>query len=539
LNDIFFFTSNRTKLAHFKYIAQSLGLQIAGFRERTYRAPYEEPRIDDRDVLLKQSYEDALTRWRKQNRDDNSFFFLEDTSVRIEALSLQKETPGVDVKYWMQSVSYASLDHELKVRGNNRLASVRSDIVLHVPARFREALRISTPFVHAFAITKGTIVEATPSSTRSLVFPWLDNRTFNSWFVPEGSNKPMSALAISDADRFDFRAKAFRAAFEQFMPYGGIRSERVPSHQLPIGTVPRLPVLVVCGYSCAGKSTIARKLCVAHNFIHIEASDFMRRAFWQRHGLRSKTSVGDFAEEALRVDPGIAAVPIAEEIARLGYPAVVVTGFRSKLEVEVLRNELELSRAIHLVFVQARTAVRLQRAFTRDNLTEPAFEQRFAQEKRMGLDGLSKVANSVINNNGNDVDDFARTFLTANQEQIVEASALCANAPRVFANGGLEETILLTLLEHGDEAITTTQIAQKAKQYFGIAKSKNNVSRYFNQDFHPYFESKTDRKRNLYYLSGTGRSLAGHIRIGSAHRHNEGSFDSHKSAEKRQLAFSF
>jgi hypothetical protein len=41
------------------------------------------------------------------------------------------------------------------------------------------------------------------------MYPWLDNKTFNKWFV-DGYSQPISMLAIAEADQHDFRAQAFR-----------------------------------------------------------------------------------------------------------------------------------------------------------------------------------------------------------------------------------------------------------------------------------------------------------------------------------------
>ena len=63
-----------------------------------------------------------------------------------------------------------------------------------------------------------------------------------------------------------------------------------------------------------------------------------------------------------------------------------------------------------------------------------------------------------------------------------------------------------------DKYFTTTEIAGLVNNVFiGISKrkNKNNISRYFNQTFYPYYEIKRDNNNVLRYkLSPTGYSEA-------------------------------
>lgn len=42
----------------------------------------------------------------------------------------------------------------------------------------------------------------------------------------------------------------------------------------------------------------------------------------------------------------------------------------------------------------------------------------------------------------------------------------------------------------------------------GVTKNKNNISRYFNQAYYPYYEIKKENGKNKYKLSPTGYSEA-------------------------------
>ena len=73
----------------------------------------------------------------------------------------------------------------------------------------------------------------------------------------------------------------------------------------------------------------------------------------------------------------------------------------------------------------------------------------------------------------------------------------------------LEDLILLSLLsENKASGYTTREIAELVNLRFSQTKSKNNVSRYFQQDFHAYYEAHTDDKKIRYKLSNTGVSRA-------------------------------
>src|ERR1700722_15687227 len=101
MRDLTFFTSNATKLAHARYIAEGWPIRIKGFRQRTYHANYHEPRLSSREELLEASYRSAIEQCAKAGISTEVHpFILEDTTVRIEALSSPaKEVPGLDVKY--------------------------------------------------------------------------------------------------------------------------------------------------------------------------------------------------------------------------------------------------------------------------------------------------------------------------------------------------------------------------------------------------------------------------------------------------------
>jgi dephospho-CoA kinase/inosine/xanthosine triphosphate pyrophosphatase family protein len=513
--EIIFFTSSPVKLAHARYLCRDYDVQITGFKEKTFGANYTEPRIYDREQLIEESYQDALQRWKKTiASSEDRLFFIEDTSVAIDALSTEQETPGLDVKYWMAETDFAALDAQLKVSGNNRRATVRSDLVLHLTPKLRSTAQDKSYLCFSSNIV-GCIVDNEQLFDTNPMYPWLDNKTFNKWFVPDGCSQPISMLPIAEADQHDFRAQAFRSmlAFLEQHKIIGRRTVPVIQKYLEIGE----PLFVICGPSCAGKTTLAGYLAEQYGYYHIEASDFMYLSYYQRHGVASSVNIGDFAEQALRDQPEIVAEQILHNIQENKARAVVVTGFRSPLEVDWFQRYYMDGYPIVAVYVAADAALRFERSVIRQRDDEAAnrerFNQRDAQQAAMGLEELARrFLPDRLENNGS-LEHFFNGFETR-YVQNQQRSYMADNAGYLTA-GKLESLILLTLLEKwsSQEYFTTTEIAHLLNQTLdGKPKSKNNVSRYFNQRFYPYFEIKLIDGKRKYRLSNTGYGKARRLR---------------------------
>lgn len=520
--EIVFFSTNRSKLAHFRYLGEKAGIRVKGFHETTYYASYNEPKIDDRSELLKLSYESALEQWLKRHgaNDDDSTFFFEDTSVVVEALSKDVEMPGVNVKYWMRGMTFAKLDALLKRADNNRKVIVRSDIVMHLPQRWRTLLGTKDRYLSMVGESHGVVADREHDIQQNLVYPWLDDKTFNKWFVPVGESGPISMLPIEDADRADFRARAFDKITSVLRKLGFIAKRQEPgANQLPIPGIATYPsIFVICGPSCAGKSTTADWMRNRYKLLHIEASDFMYKAFWERHGPGTNVRIGDFAEAALQTQPSIVAQPIARFLKEIEAPGAVVTGFRSTKEVEVFRQEVGASTAVALMYLDASAPIRLDRAIQRgrDDVTSEKFKKRDAQEIRMGVADIAALPNVELQLNEGSLKELYGAVRARYRKALgVYKSDEERRAQRQQPNRAqLEGLILRTLLAEKKKWLTTTEIAAALNRLFDEAKSKNNVSRYFNQEFHPYYELRFRERDGKpsgtleYRLSATGISCA-------------------------------
>ena len=215
MTEITFITSNTTKLAHAKHLCRGYDITILHYKKFFYGKGYDEPRILERGKLLEDSINDAIKRWKKNvSNSGNRLFFIEDTSVKIEAFSNNEiEIPGVDIKYWMQEHNFAKLDAELKKKGNNREVSISSHIILFLTNDIKESLKSDKDYIVFSSSSNGKIIENEQKFDTKILYPWLDNKTFNKWFVPEGFDLPISMIDISEADKVDFR----RGAFEKML----------------------------------------------------------------------------------------------------------------------------------------------------------------------------------------------------------------------------------------------------------------------------------------------------------------------------------
>ncbi len=330
-------------------------------------------------------------------------------------------------------------------------------------------------------------------------------------------------LDIEEADRADFRAHAFEDLTSILQDKLGFRTKRQEpgTHQLQIPGIATYPsIYVICGPSCAGKSTTARWMSERYKLLHIEASDFMYKAFWERHGPGTNIRIGDFAEAALQTQPGIVAQPIARFLREIEASGAVVTGFRSTKEVETFRREVGASTEVALMYLNASVPIRLDRAIKRgrDEVTQEKFEKRDAQEVRMGLTDIAALHNVQLQLNEGSLQELYGVVRTRYGKALrVYAADEVRRAQRQQPHRAqLEGLILRTLLAElpTKKWLTTTEIAAALNRRFDKAKSKNNVSRYFNQEFHSYYELRfreRDGKRIgalEYRLSATGISRA-------------------------------
>jgi dephospho-CoA kinase/inosine/xanthosine triphosphate pyrophosphatase family protein len=506
MKKIYFLTSSSIKRAHAKHLAKDLEVEIARFFD--YGKSYSEPRSHDRKTILNASFNDAIERIkRKRGKLIDLVFFIEDTSVVIRSLSAEHEVPGVDVKYWMRDMTFELLDDAIKRAGGDRSVFIRSDVLL-----FDGTLEQGSPVPkHFWGVTHGSITsKPLPIVTQSL-YPWLDSRTFNKWFVPDGANLPLSALPIEQADLYDFRKNSIGAALEHLRKSGLIqaRSHHPRETQKLLNfSAPKL--YIICGHPCSGKTTMGELLSEECGFYYIEASDFMHYEHQKLHGLDASISLQDFAAEALREQPDIVAASVLDEIKASHAPLIAITGFRSEKEILYLKEKLA-DHDVQVVWIDALAKDRYRRSRARsraDALDDyQSFRARDLVQSSMGLDIIKKHHVDIKIENKSSLESY-RTR--------VPAFLGARNNPREISQTTQRPKSLLKAIAHAivlnnkrEVWLTTTQIAHLINETYplsDIAAHKDNVSRFFNAKPSPYFRIKREHGTNKFMLSSTGLS---------------------------------
>ncbi len=519
MTDITFITSNPTKLAHARHLCTGYDVNILQYKKFFYGKGYEEPRIFDREKLLEESIKDAIERWEKNvSNYGNRLFFIEDTSVRIDAMSDDKnEVPGVDVKYWMQSCDFVQLDSELRKKGNNRKASVSSHVVLFLTNDLKKKLNVEKRYIVFKSTTHGKIVSKEYKFDTQILYPWLDNKTFNKWFVPLGYDIPISMLDISKADKSDFRKGAFVQMLTFLKEHGEINHTQKDSlaHRLHFN-----PLYVVCGPTCAGKSTIGKLLIEKYDYYHIEASDFMTLKYFETHGTKFTVDKNVFAAELLKVNPlAVVESTMNYIILKKIFDNFIVTGFRTPIEVANFLKVFSF-QDVMLVYIDANPSIRYNRWVKRHRDSGDYTVERFSQindlQESMGLAGIEEMNNviSYINDKDGLINfcvDFREKVIGLNTEEVIKEFDI--NSITSLQKISLERAILIVLATEfrKNESLyyTTTEISHMINKTFNeLKKNKNNVSRYFNQLYYPYYEIKKENNKNKYKLSPTGYSEA-------------------------------
>lgn len=517
MTDITFITSNPTKLAHARHLCKGYDVNILQYKKLFYGVGYKEPRLFDRDRLLEESINDAIKRWKKNVSNYGSrLFFIEDTSVRIDALSDENnEIPGVDIKYWMQSHNFHQLDTELKKKGNNRKVSVSSHIVLFLTNGLKKKLNTEKDHIVFKSTMQGTIVSKELKINTQILYPWLDNKTFNKWFIPDGFEEPISMLDISEADKGDFRKGAFEQLLNFLKEYEEIKHIQ---KNLPVPRLHFNPLYIVCGPTCAGKSTIGKLLLEKYDYYHIEASDFMALRYFETHGTKFSIDKNIFAAELLKVNPlFVVESTINYIISKKIFDNFVITGFRTSDEV---KNFIKMfpSQAINRIYITADSLIRYKRWVNRQrdvvNYTQDRFNQINKLQEEMGLLKVKEMDGTIqYENNKDGLSVFCNDF----QEKIIKmlpiSKEIDVNLITSISKMSLEKAVLFILaIEYKkNESLyyTTTEISHLInKTLKGLTKNKNNISRYFNQTYYPFYEIKRENGKNKYKLSPTGYSEA-------------------------------
>lgn len=508
-----FYTSNIYKYLQAKLLFEAYGLPLLYFKRST--AEYDEDYSLGTRELLRRAIEQV-----RHIVGRASLFFVEDTSLRIEALSSKDEDfPGLAVKDWFARVTFAEVNRQLPRSLRLRGATIKSDIALHVPG-------LQEP-VYFHGETVGTISHSPPRFRKNPLYPWLTPKTFNGWFVPNGAERRLGEMSIEEAMEFDFRARALSALIERLEEYSAmlnapqdcysIHERIVDPQQQPFLFPPTGEAFIVVGRTCAGKTTFGNVASLQGRTV-IEASSVVRSL---RQPKDQHLSPFQFADQLLSTKGRDIVARRIVDLYNLGPDSsFIITGFRTIEELEVLRAHCPQVRVVLIDAAQrTRFARFLHRGRDRARKTPPSIEEFRRLDREQESFGLLRVA-----------EDFADIRVT-NEGTLerfgVQVSKVLANPSRPQARGvstdlhppgGLKVHRLyrcLVVLAQSGRSMTNAEIADAAggtidpdaPRYAGRTMTPNNVNKILKNAVELAVRSETITGETAYQISDIGRAF--------------------------------
>ena len=320
-------------------------------------------------------------------------FFVEETSLHIASLGTLGDCPGAAVEDWLERTTFERLDELLLSSGNDRRATIRSDIALHLPA-------MDDPIFFC-GETEGRIASAPPRFALNAAYPWLSPDTLNGWFVPYGETRCLGEMEPERSLEFDFRARALDALLDRLYEYNAVAnvgSSGFRSRPRRSSAERKPPILVVIGHRCAGKTAFGDFACREFGAVHIEASSVIRQIA-KRAGERAETSK-EATEFLQRHGFDVVAREIVNLVEQDSEHPTVITGIRTVEELLYLARTLT---ELEIVHVQAdpktRFARHLRRARDREAQTMSDFSAIDEEQSAFGLLRVAEiVADFVLRN---------------------------------------------------------------------------------------------------------------------------------------------
>lgn len=455
-----FFTSSRAKFAQASTIFTMSGARLA------FRRHDEEPYAEDYTGGKEQLLEEAVKEIRRRE-GSTAVFFIEDTSIRIEALSENSDFPGLRAKEWFMDAVHEEILSIADGFGS-RGCSVESCIALSLPGLDRP--------IYFYGVTYGDLVAQLPPPQVNLSTPWLDPTSFSGWFVPTGATLTLGQMSLEGSFSHDFRAKSLMLLLDrleeltvalnvgpgsyrrlQYADASYDENELQPSiFELPEWKAHKArQVILVVGPTCSGKTTFGVQVANDMGCDFVDASSLVRR---RRVPSDLEKNIGDFAAEVLdREGFDMVAREITQIYGRIDS-SLVVTGLRTIEEIQHLR---QVWPQLSLVSLHAPQRVRYQRFVeraSRGELTFTEFQLRDEQQAELGLLPVAdELADYVIDNVGT-IDEF----VSMARGVAGLPSGSMRGVIRVNARLSLEESQLyrcLVALRRAGRALTTQEIS--------------------------------------------------------------------------------
>jgi inosine/xanthosine triphosphate pyrophosphatase family protein/dephospho-CoA kinase len=355
---VFFYTSNLAKFLHARVVFDRSGLVLQHFRSKD--DPYAEDYSLGKERLLERAIQEISS-----SVGAGSLFFVEDTSLRVESLSTSGEDfPGLAVKEWFSHTSFEELDAALKKNGDDRRATVKSDIALHVPG-------LNHPvFFHGN--TEGVVGNSSPSFDENPQYPWLTPESFNGWFIPDGCDKRLGEMSLEESWGQDFRTRCLEDLIFRLEEYTALLNISGPYYirKLPVESQRQLRLsgldtvgtaLMVVGHTCAGKTTFGEYASHKHGLRFVEASSILR-LIEEKLGIHNPLPFLAAKETLESHGPDVVARKVLELYGQDLTRGFVITGFRTIEEIGLIRDHVP---NVRVVFVEASEKTRFQRHIER------------------------------------------------------------------------------------------------------------------------------------------------------------------------------
>ncbi len=500
---IFFYTSSISKYLQARVVFERSGLILDHFKSK--QDPYSEDYSLGKDVLLERAIKQILG-----SVGSGSLFFVEDTSLRIEILSRPLDDfPGLQVKEWFAKTTFKELDLELRKRGNDRRAIIKSDIALHLPGLDRP--------VYFYGSVGGVVSETSPNFEENPHYPWLTPASFNGWFIPSGSHRRLGEMSLEESWKYDFRIQSLELLLSRLEEYTAILNVpsqaylRRPAVDYPgqLSLIQRAnlsTVLLVVGHTCAGKTTFGERAQGAHQHLFIEASSVLRMVE-REGGIAAENAFTAAAKTLESYGPDVVARKILEMYKEKLAQGCVITGFRTMEEVEVLKKAIPRAK---LVLIQASDRTRFERHIQRGRSqsveTFDGFKKVDAQQWSFGLLRVAEEFSDIkVVNEGTIQDYYEKIDVILTGGRI---DTLPGISTRIRPKHGTDENQLfrcLLILEEAGRPLTCEEIEEGTRQS-GRAIRHNNANKVLKRVPELARRLDADQLRVRYELLNPGRA---------------------------------
>jgi len=507
---VYFYTSSVSKYLHARVVFGRSGLILHEFKSR--REPYSEDYGASKEVLLERAVSEILG-----SVGSGSLFFVEDTSLRIDAMSTETEDyPGLEVKEWFPKAKFKDVDEVLRAKGN-RSAVIKSDIALHLPGLRRP--------IYFHGETRGVIADQLPDFEENRQFPWLTPHSFNGWFVPEGATRVLGQMSLEESWQYDFRTRALERLISRLEEYTATLNAPSSAHtkkeiDAPLDQLSLLPppedqkVFVVVGHTCAGKTTFGEYAQNAGlNFV--EASGVLRMIA-QSEGLSDSDSFSLAQTTLDQFGPDV----VARKVVQL-YPKIdrglVITGFRTIEELEFFKKHVASAQ---VVLIEASERTRYQRHLERGRYGSiRSLEQFRTHDVKQWSLGLLRVAEDFadvrIVNEGTKDEFYMRIDALMRERELVGISGI---STRVQPRHDADENQLFRCLGSLDDAgrpLSCDEI-QEATGVSGSPVRHNNANKVLKRVPELARRLELEGTRVRYEITNAGRAYLRYMRSRSS-----------------------